>query len=102
MKLPAVYQENALAFEQPASREAKPELKVACERQAVAYRRLAAGRAKRLGLSDPPRASDRHQSASRTLIHFGRGARTRLSLLEQLQGAINSIAQMPCSERATS
>jgi hypothetical protein len=55
MKLIAEYLEHARAFDDLASHEAKPELKAAFEGQAAAYRKLAAERAKALGLSDQPK-----------------------------------------------
>jgi hypothetical protein len=45
------YLENALAFEQLAAVEIDPTLKDDFEKQAVAFRRLAAERAKRLRLA---------------------------------------------------
>ena len=51
------YLENALAFEQLAAVEIDPTLKDGFEKQAVAFRKLAADRAKRLGLV-PPENSD--------------------------------------------
>ena len=44
------YLENALAFEQLAAVEIDPKLKDDFEKQAVAFRKLAAERTKRLGL----------------------------------------------------
>ena len=51
------YLENALAFEQLAAVEINPTLKDEFEKQAVAFRKLAAERAKRLG-SGPPENSN--------------------------------------------
>ena len=50
----AEYLEHALQFERMAAEEKNPELKAQLERQAVAYRKLAAERAKKLGLHPPP------------------------------------------------
>ena len=47
------YLENALAFEQLAAVEIDPALKDDFEKQAVSFRKLAAERAKRLGLGPP-------------------------------------------------
>jgi hypothetical protein len=47
------YRENALAFERLAAVEIDPMLKDDFEKQAVAFRKLAAERAKRLGLGPP-------------------------------------------------
>ena len=47
------YLENALAFEQLAAVEIDPTLKDDFEKHAVAFRKLAAERAKRLGLGPP-------------------------------------------------
>jgi hypothetical protein len=47
------YLENALAFEQLAAAEIDPTLKDDFEKQAVAFRKLASERAKRLGLGPP-------------------------------------------------
>ena len=47
------YLENALAFEQLAAVEINPTLKDEFEKQAVAFRKLAAERTKRLGLGPP-------------------------------------------------
>lgn len=53
MKVLEVYLENALAFEQLAAVEINPMLKEDFEKQAVAFRKLAAERAKKLGLGPP-------------------------------------------------
>ena len=53
MKVIEEYRENALAFEQLAAVEIDPTLKDDFEKQAVALRKLAAERAKRLGLGPP-------------------------------------------------
>ena len=50
MKVIEEYLENALAFQRLAAVEIDPTLKDDFEKQAVAFRRLAAERAKRLGL----------------------------------------------------
>jgi hypothetical protein len=47
------YLENALAFERLAAVETNPTLKDDFEKQAVAFRKLAAERTKRLGLGPP-------------------------------------------------
>jgi hypothetical protein len=54
MKMIAEYLENALQFERMAAGEPDASLKADLERQAAAYRKLAAERAKRLGLQPPP------------------------------------------------
>ena len=53
MKVIEEYLENALAFEQLSAVEIDPTLKDDFEKQAVAFRKLAAERAKRLGLGPP-------------------------------------------------
>jgi hypothetical protein len=54
MKLIAEYLENAIKFQAMAESEKKnPELKIALEKQAAAYRKLAIDRAKKLGLPQP-------------------------------------------------
>jgi hypothetical protein len=53
MKVFEEYLENALAFEQLAAVEIDPTLKDDFEKQAVAFRKLAAERAKRLALGAP-------------------------------------------------
>jgi hypothetical protein len=53
MKMIAEYLEHALNFERMATEETNPEVKVVFEKQAVAYRKLAADRTKKLGLDDP-------------------------------------------------
>jgi len=50
MKVMEEYLENALAFEQLAAVEIDPKLEDDFEKQAVAFRKLAAERTKRLGL----------------------------------------------------
>lgn len=47
------YLERAIAFERFAANESDPDLKVNLERQATAYRRLAAMRAEGMGLPAP-------------------------------------------------
>jgi len=56
LKLVAEYMRDVILFEQMASLETDLELKVALERQAKAYRKLADKRAKELGLTplEPP------------------------------------------------
>jgi hypothetical protein len=56
MKLLAEYVEHALSFERMAAQENDREVRAQFEKQAEAYRKLAAGRAARYGLSDalPP------------------------------------------------
>jgi len=54
VKMIAEYLEHALQFERMAADEKNPELKAQLERQAAAYRKLAAERAKKLGLQPPP------------------------------------------------
>jgi hypothetical protein len=53
MKVIEEYRENALAFEQLAAIEIDPTLKDDFEKQAVAFRKLAAERTKRLDLGPP-------------------------------------------------
>ena len=53
MKVTEEYLGNALAFEQLAVVEIDPTLKDDFERQAVAFRKLAAERTKRLSLGEP-------------------------------------------------
>ena len=53
MKVIEEYLENALAFERLAAVEIDPTLKDDFEKQAVSFRKLAAERAKRLGLGPP-------------------------------------------------
>jgi hypothetical protein len=58
MKLLTEYLEHALAFERLAGEERNPEVRTQFEKQAAAYRKLAAERAARYGLpapSQPPR-----------------------------------------------
>jgi hypothetical protein len=61
MKLLNEYLEHALAFEQLATQENNPEVRVQFEEQAKAYRKLAAERAERCGLParSPPQEFDR-------------------------------------------
>ena len=54
MKMLAEYLEHALQFEKMAAAETNVEFKASLEKQAVAYRKLAEERAKRLGLSSLP------------------------------------------------
>jgi hypothetical protein len=56
MKMIAEYLENALHFERMAAEATDPALKEALRKQSVAYRKLAAERAERLGMSGPPDA----------------------------------------------
>jgi hypothetical protein len=53
MKMLAEYQEHALNFEKMAAEEQDPKLKEQFLKQAAAYRKLAAERAKKLGLALP-------------------------------------------------
>jgi hypothetical protein len=55
MKMIAEYQEQAIQFEKMAAEEKDPKLKAQFEKQAAAYKRLAAERAKKLGLGPPPK-----------------------------------------------
>jgi hypothetical protein len=61
MKLISEYLEHARSFERLAGKENNRELKVQFEQQAEAYRKLAAARAARYGLS-PPSAPQRNQA----------------------------------------
>jgi hypothetical protein len=54
MKLLATYRENALKFERMAAEESDSMLKASFEKQAAAYRQLAAERARKL--AEPPSA----------------------------------------------
>jgi hypothetical protein len=54
MKMLAEYVENAIRFEKLAADEKDPVLKENFEKQAAAYRKLAAQRAKEYGLKLPP------------------------------------------------
>ena len=54
MKMVAEYIEHALNFERMAAIETDPSLKADLVKQAVAYRKLAADRAKELSLQPPP------------------------------------------------
>jgi hypothetical protein len=54
MKMLAEYLENAIKFEKLASEETNPALKADLEKQAQAYRKLAAQRAKIYNLDLPP------------------------------------------------
>jgi hypothetical protein len=51
---PHEYLDKAIAFEQMAAEETDAKLRAYLEQQAVAYRKLAAERAKKLKLSKPP------------------------------------------------
>ena len=57
MKMLAEYLEKAITFEQMAAQEEDDVLRVSLEKQAVAYRKLAADRAKRLKPQEPPQSS---------------------------------------------
>jgi hypothetical protein len=62
MKLLTEYLEHALSFERMAAQESNPELKAQFEKQAVAYRKLAAERAEKYGLPPPsPREEAKEQ-----------------------------------------
>lgn len=50
----AEYLEHALQFERMAEAETNPDAKGLFEKQAAAYRKLAAERAKKIGLDPPP------------------------------------------------
>jgi hypothetical protein len=50
----AEYLEHGLQFERLADLEDNPKLKAEMQKQAAAYRRLAAERSKKLGLKPPP------------------------------------------------
>jgi len=54
VKLIAEYLERALEFERFADLEDNPRLKADLQKQAAAYRKLAAERSKKLGLKPPP------------------------------------------------
>jgi hypothetical protein len=54
MKMLAEYLEKAIHFEQMAAVETDAKLKATLEKQAVAYRKLAAERAERYNLHMPP------------------------------------------------
>jgi hypothetical protein len=54
MKIVAEYLDKAITFEQMAAQEKDAKLRADLERQAVAYRKLAAERAKRLKATKPP------------------------------------------------
>ena len=54
VKMIAEYLEHALNFERLASDEQNPKTKAEFEKQAAAYRKLAAERAKKLGIKPPP------------------------------------------------
>lgn len=58
MKMIAEYVEHAHKFEQLAAHEKNPELKANLEKQAAAYRKLAAERARKLGLERPKTSSN--------------------------------------------
>lgn len=53
VKLLGEYLEHALQFERMAAEETNPTLKAAMESQAKAYRKMAAKRARMLGLPEP-------------------------------------------------
>jgi hypothetical protein len=53
MKLLTEYLEHALSFERMAAEEANPKIREQFEKQAEAYRKLAADRAARYGLPAP-------------------------------------------------
>ena len=55
MKMIAEYLEHALNFERMAAQEKDPQLKAKFEKQATEYRKLAAERAKTLGVGVAPR-----------------------------------------------
>ena len=55
MKLVTEYLEQAVQFERLAESEKNPTLKAELERQAVAYHKLAAKRARELGMAVPKR-----------------------------------------------
>jgi hypothetical protein len=57
MKMLAEYLEKAITFEQMAAQEKNAALKASLEKQAAAYRKLAAERAKRLKPQEPPQSS---------------------------------------------
>jgi hypothetical protein len=54
MKMLVEYLEKAITFEQMAAQEKDAALRASLEKQAVAYRKLAAERARRLKLQEPP------------------------------------------------
>jgi hypothetical protein len=54
MKMIAEYLEHAIQFERMADEEKNPDLRAQFNKQAAAYRKLAADRAKMLGLKEPP------------------------------------------------
>lgn len=57
MKMIAEYLEHAIQFERLAADEQDPALKKQFEKQAAAYRKLAAKRTTELGLDDPGKGS---------------------------------------------
>lgn len=57
MKMIAEYLEHAIQFERLAAEEQDPGVKKQFEKQAAAYRQLAAKRTKELGLDDPDKSS---------------------------------------------
>jgi hypothetical protein len=57
MKMLAEYLEKAITFEQMAAQEKDHVLRASLEKQAAAYRKLAAERAKRLKPLEPPQSS---------------------------------------------
>jgi hypothetical protein len=58
MKLLTEFLERAVQFEKLAAQETDPELKVKLQRQAKAYRRIAAKRAEELGFPQPSPPAD--------------------------------------------
>ena len=54
MKLIAEYLEHAVQFERMAAEATDPKLKESCEKQAIAYRKLAEKRARELNLPPVP------------------------------------------------
>jgi hypothetical protein len=57
MKMVAEYLDKAITFERMAAAESDPELKASLEKQAAAYRKLAAARAKKYNLHLPPQSN---------------------------------------------
>jgi hypothetical protein len=57
MKMLAEYLEKAITFERMAAEEKDPKLKANLEKQATAYRKLAAERAKKYNLPTPPQST---------------------------------------------
>ena len=54
MKLIAKYLDIAIKFERLAAQETPSKLRTSFEKQAAAYRKLAAKRARKLGVAEPP------------------------------------------------